>query len=62
MTIKWEISRTLYNRNGRTSIKDFDTVVTQRARKRVEWEIANYRKISISKRATITVRPSLNTK
>lgn len=26
MTIKWEISRTLYNRNGRTSIKDFDTV------------------------------------
>lgn len=45
MTIKWEISRTLYNRNGRTSIKDFDTVgYIERERERVEWEIANFRK------------------
>lgn len=61
MTIKWEISRTLYNRNGRTSIKDFDTVGYIERENELNGKLPTSENIYL-KRATITVRPSLKTK
>lgn len=61
MTIKWEISRTLYNRNGRTSIKDFDTVGYIERENELNRKLPTSENIYL-KRATITVRPSLKTK